>query len=214
MTRRAIPRPSSVTITTPPGSRPARPSARGEGTASRTIRRTGLEAVGGGSATLGLRETCIASFEADRYGGWLARGYDYDILSGGVPLVVGDSVVDGGFPDGGVLASAPDMTQFHFGLFADKTLLGGASLKEMTAPDPGATAEAGAGLHLFVRRNGAFGHDGSISGFQACMYYYPESEMAIAMWTNGSGDRCEALWEEVWTRVETFLTGAPIGRTT
>jgi len=83
---------------------------------------------------------------------------------------------------GGLISTPADLVIFIDALFTGK-LLTGHSLASMRSQEGG----SGMGLWPYaVAGQKGYGHGGSIEGFRACVYYFPEKKLAISYATNAS----------------------------
>lgn len=92
---------------------------------------------------------------------------------------------DSRFGDGPVTTTAGDLCRFLVALLRDEELLESATLARLLKPSKRAR-EYGLGIELVDSDWGLVqGHSGSVSGFQAEAWYYPDQETAIVFLTNG-----------------------------
>lgn len=131
---------------------------------------------------LGLTHTTVGA-RADEPN--LAHGYEQkpngrlkDVSHGGWSAVTGD---------GGIVTTAPDYDRFLRALFRDHKIIGKDAVKRMCTrhreePD----ADYGLGCMVIRTQGGdAWGHNGSITGFNAEAWYVPKLDVSIALFANG-----------------------------
>jgi D-alanyl-D-alanine carboxypeptidase len=87
--------------------------------------------------------------------------------------------------DGPLTTTAGDLGRFLTALLADRTLLTPATLGRMLAPSRREEAY-GLGMEIADTDYGtAYGHNGSVIGFKADAWYYPDHRTSIVFLTNG-----------------------------
>ncbi len=87
---------------------------------------------------------------------------------------------------GGLVSSAPNVARWCAALYGGD-ILSDASLLEMTGTDYSNGGTKGYGLGTYMRiSNGrpTVGHTGSLRGFNAAMWYFPESDLTVVVTTN------------------------------
>lgn len=115
----------------------------------------------------------------------LAHGYErkrsgrlQDVSHGGWSAVTGD---------GGIVTTAPDYDVFLRALFHDHKIVGKDTVKRMCTRQREETdADYGLGCMVIRTHSGdAWGHNGSITGFNAEAWYVPKLGVSIALFANG-----------------------------
>lgn len=126
-------------------------------------------------------DTCYLE-STDTFAKNIVRGYDYADDSD--DLVDVTEINDGvGLGDGGVVCTAADLAKFMPALI-EGDLIGEDMLEEMlTAVDDGAGGQYGLGID-YAEDGYMLGHDGSTSGFQSTMVYFPEEYISVVVLTN------------------------------
>ena len=131
---------------------------------------------------LGLTHTTVGA-RADEPN--LAHGYEQkrsgrlkDVSHGGWAAVTGD---------GGIVTTAPDYDRFLRALFRDNKVMGTDAVKRMcTRQREEPDADYGLGCMVIRTQGGdAWGHNGSIAGFNADAWYVPKLDVSIALFANG-----------------------------
>ncbi len=133
-------------------------------------------------APLGMSASSIGAGHGDAN---LAHGYTeddnghlQDVSYSGWNAITGD---------GAVVASAPDLEAFLFALFRDGRVLPPKTVARMCRPQR-EEPESGYGLGCSIEDTpwgAAWGHNGSISGFNAETWYLPKLGVAVIFLTNG-----------------------------
>jgi len=135
---------------------------------------------------MGLKHTYVEVFE--KVPVKIARGYEFN--EDGSVIEVGDKYQGGGLPDGALVSTPEDMMIFMRALFGDGKLLDKATVAKMVTPVADAGDKSSMGYHIFISDtdNGKrYEHDGAINGYRAIEMFYPDSGVAIALWTNTGG---------------------------
>lgn len=140
--------------------------------------------------------------------GELSHGYDditgdgsIEDVSQGTRYLPFTAIATAGWTAGGIAASAQSVARFAHDLFGGKLLRPG-SLAEMTRFD----SRAGYGLgvlrtgftpdHVQVGNHVLWGHNGSIAGYRAAMWYAPREQVALAiLWNSPPEFPAERLLE-------------------
>jgi D-alanyl-D-alanine carboxypeptidase len=89
--------------------------------------------------------------------------------------------------DGAIVTTALDYEAFIQALFRDGKLLPAATVRQMCTP-PEASPDSGYGLGCSIEEShwgDAWGHNGSISGFNADTWYFPKIGVTVVFMTNG-----------------------------
>lgn len=89
--------------------------------------------------------------------------------------------------DGAIVTTAPDYEAFIQALFRDSKLLPAQTVRQMCTP-PDASPDSGYGLGCSIEESpwgDAWGHNGSISGFNADTWYFPKIGVTVVFMTNG-----------------------------
>jgi len=106
-----------------------------------------------------------------------------------------DPTVHGGAA--GMVSTAADLVRFMDALFAGK-VVSPDSLASMRNQDDG----SGLGLWPYdVAGQPGFGHRGRVDAYRACVYYFPQRKLSIAVTTNASLLPIDELADEVLTTV-------------
>lgn len=131
---------------------------------------------------LGLTNTTVGA-QADEAN--LAHGYELkrngglkDVSYGGWSAITGD---------GGIVTTAPDYDVFVRALFSDYKVIGKGAVNRMcTRQREEPDADYGLGCMIIRTRSGdAWGHNGSIAGFNAEAWYVPKLDVSIVLFANG-----------------------------
>lgn len=131
---------------------------------------------------LGLSHTTVGA-RADEPN--LAHGYELtrtghlkDVSHGGWSAVTGD---------GGIVTTAPDYDVFVRALLRDHKVVGKEAVKRMcTRQREEPDADYGLGCMVIRTQGGdAWGHNGSITGFNAEAWYVPKLDASIVLFANG-----------------------------
>ena len=125
----------------------------------------------------------------------IIRGYAFD--KKGNSTEIGDKYPGGGLPDGGIVTTPKDMVIFMHALFAEGKLLDTPTLQAMITPQVPTDDGGSIGYHIFIDDSAhgkMYSHDGGIDGYSSIMMYFPDSDVTIALWTNGSGRKADKAW--------------------
>ncbi len=137
-------------------------------------------------------------------------------LAEGYQDLDGDGELDGtrdyddglGLGDGGLVATALDVARWGRALLTPDAVLDAATLEVLQTDlvDDGEGAEYGLGVMRWDTEWGeAWGHTGSMQGFQSTLWYLPQFDLAIAVLINAGDDGdAEAIAEAF---VELLLSG-------
>lgn len=133
----------------------------------------------------GMSHTSVGARKAEK---GLAHGYSYDdedrlrdISASGWSAITGD---------GPIVTTAADYEAFLFALFRDGKLLPKAQVARMCTPQAEEPdSEYGLGCQVMDTPWGpAWGHSGSVPGFNADTWYLPQLGIAVVFMTNGDPD--------------------------
>ncbi|GAB3175574.1 serine hydrolase domain-containing protein [Telluribacter humicola] len=149
---------------------------------------------------LGLKSTYIDK----RVDNNVARGYADFYANNQLMDVTALDRADGDGAYGGLVSTATDLFRFSEALFGGK-LVSAATLKEMMTPFPVRQGESIYGLGIdqwpsTVLGTG-YGHNGSLIGAEANVFYFPDQQATFVILTNyGSGSRKDFLEEVLVNR--------------
>jgi D-alanyl-D-alanine carboxypeptidase len=152
---------------------------------------------------LGLKHTFVEVFEPVPVK--IVRGY---VFEGADVREIGDKYQGGGLPDGGIVTTPEDMVKFMRALFVDWKLLDTATMTLMLTPVADAGDGSQVGYQIFItktRNSTRYEHDGSIDGYNAIEMHYPESNITIAMWTNGDGGEQDTIFANFQDAVDKLV---------
>lgn len=137
----------------------------------------------------GMRDTSVMGFGAGRKD--LVTGWE-DIDEDDRPNPITQYETTKGFGDGGVAATASDISDFYRALLIDKTLLSEASLDQLLAANDG----YGLGIAVFGPQGRYIGHEGADIGFAAQAYWDTrENEITVVLVADGDIDPNQVLNE-------------------
>ncbi|WP_247233067.1 serine hydrolase [Telluribacter sp. SYSU D00476] len=144
---------------------------------------------------LGLKNTFIDKREDHN----VARGYADFYANGQLMDVTALDHADGDGAYGGLVSTASDLFRFSEALFGGK-LVSAATLKEMMTPFPVRQGESIYGLGIdqwpSTTLGTGYGHNGSLIGAEANVFYFPDQQSTFVILTNyGSGSRKNFLDE-------------------
>lgn len=134
---------------------------------------------------VGMSHTSVGARKTEK---GLAHGYSYDdegrlrdISASGWSAITGD---------GPIVTTAADYEAFLFALFRDGKLLPKAQVARMCTPQAEEPdSEYGLGCQVMDTPWGqAWGHNGSVPGFNADTWYIPKLGIAVVFMTNGDPD--------------------------
>ncbi len=140
-------------------------------------------------ARLGIARTHFADAQASSLE---ALAYQ-STPAGWVAIPPSDPSVLGGAA--GVLSNAGDLVQVMDALFADK-LVSAQSLETMSNPEAPIALQAKS-----IAGASGQGLAGSVDGFSAAVYYFPDRQLSIAMTSNGASVPFDALVEQSLTAI-------------
>lgn len=134
---------------------------------------------------VGMTRTSVGAHKTEN---GLAHGYAYD--DGGRLRDISASGWSAITGDGPLVTSAADYEAFLFALFRDGKLLPKALVARMCTPQSEEPdSEYGLGCQVMKTPWGpAWGHNGSVSGFNADTWYIPKLGIAVVFMTNGDPD--------------------------